>query len=361
MASGLPRDSAASCVHGSCRRRCCADACVQPLPVIAQVVNGFRSAPPTETDVSNRDWASCEAGAAERRLLLGSATTRGARWAHARRDRSVTAASAECKCRRSSQSSSVATEHRPRNHPDPCVCWMDAPWRLPFAPPNGAAKRQPIRQRAWVPATKQPELRVSASFRRSRSSGARYPTRACSPSRSPRRTASMVAAACMRATSMEVWCSAWPQAARARRSAASKRMVSPAAIFERGGCPACAADPERRGRCLRRRPTLSPETGSESNVQFGKVPRLGHGWSALRPDGVSSCGPGTTPLVATLGRPGGVSSAPPGRRRVVRTTCFACGCAAAGVMSRGSGRRNRCDTTQELTFRWRCSSKSPSC
>ena len=76
VASGLPRDSDASCVHGPCRRRCCADACVQPLPVIAQDVNGFRSAPPTETDVSNRDWASCEAGAAERRLLLGSATTR---------------------------------------------------------------------------------------------------------------------------------------------------------------------------------------------------------------------------------------------------------------------------------------------
>ena len=54
-----------------------AHACVQPLPAIAQDVDAFRSAPPTETDVCDRDWASCEAGAAERRLLLGSATTRG--------------------------------------------------------------------------------------------------------------------------------------------------------------------------------------------------------------------------------------------------------------------------------------------
>ncbi len=48
-------------------------------------------------------------------LLLGSATTRGARWAHARRDHSVTTGRAERKTTTSADSSSVDTR---RTHPD---------------------------------------------------------------------------------------------------------------------------------------------------------------------------------------------------------------------------------------------------
>jgi hypothetical protein len=60
-------------------------------------------------------------------LLLGSATTRGARWAHARRDRSVTAARAERKGRCRAEFSSVATQHRPRNRVDARVSWLNSP------------------------------------------------------------------------------------------------------------------------------------------------------------------------------------------------------------------------------------------
>ena len=161
--------SDASCVHGPCRQRCRADAGVQPLPVIAQDVNGFRSAPPTETDVSNRDWASCEAGAAERRLLLGSATTRecqmGTCKKRPQRDRGPRPAQVPSPCPILFCRHTASAQGPSRR---PCLLDKCAAWRLPFTPPNAAANRQPIRQCAGVPATKQPEQRVSASFRRSR-------------------------------------------------------------------------------------------------------------------------------------------------------------------------------------------------
>ena len=94
----------------------------------------------------------------------GSAT-----WAHARRDRSVTAARARRKCRRRGQPSSVATQHRPTNHLDPRVCWTMRRWLLPFTPPNAGNRFGSVRRYRQL---KRPEQRVSASFRSSRSSGA---------------------------------------------------------------------------------------------------------------------------------------------------------------------------------------------
>jgi hypothetical protein len=55
---------------------CCADAGVQPLPVIAQDVRGFRVGAADGNRRLESRPASCVAGAAKRRLPLGSATTR---------------------------------------------------------------------------------------------------------------------------------------------------------------------------------------------------------------------------------------------------------------------------------------------
>ena len=282
------------------RRRCRADA-GSAAPVIAQVVNGF------SRRRRRKQTSPIETGRRVRLVLLNGGycsdpRPRGsARWAHARRDRSVTAARAQRKCRRRAQSSSVATQHRPRDHLDPVFAGQMRRWRLPFTPPNAAANRQPIRQCAGVPATKQPEKRVSASFRRSRSSGARTGWCGLPIARSQAR-GSMVAAACMRATSMAVWCSASPRAGRVRRSARHpNRTVSPAAILDAVVDLPAAADPAWRGCCLRPRPPLSLERGSNPRCSWKRCARLGHGSSALRTDAVSSCGPGRTPLVATSG------------------------------------------------------------
>jgi hypothetical protein len=57
-------------------------------------------------------------------------------WAN-ERDRSVTAARAQRKCRRRAQSSSVATQHQPRDRLDPRVCWIDTPLAVAVCSPAG--------------------------------------------------------------------------------------------------------------------------------------------------------------------------------------------------------------------------------
>ena len=160
---------------GRAARGCRADADVQPIPVIAQAVNGFRSAPPTEPDVSNRDWASCEAGAAERRLLLGSATTRecqmGTCKKRLQRDRGPRRTQAPSPfpilfCRH------TASAQRPSK----CPCLLDecavGGCRLPHRTRSRIGNRFGNVRGYRQPNS--PNKRVSASFRRSRSS-ARVP------------------------------------------------------------------------------------------------------------------------------------------------------------------------------------------
>ena len=107
------------------------------MPVIVEDANGLRSALPTQTDVSKS-----RLGVVRLVLLNGGYCSdprpRGsARWAHARRDRSVTAARAQRKCRRRAQSSSVATQQRPHHRPDARVCWMNGPPAVAVCSPKG--------------------------------------------------------------------------------------------------------------------------------------------------------------------------------------------------------------------------------
>ena len=88
----------ASYAHDRTDARSLTDAGGQPTTRIAWSVRGVSAAPRTELTARSQDRSCGEASAAaERRLLLGSATTRGASWAHARREPSVTVARAERK------------------------------------------------------------------------------------------------------------------------------------------------------------------------------------------------------------------------------------------------------------------------
>ena len=53
-----------------------------------------------------------------------------------KKNRSVTAARAERKSSRPAESSSVATQHRPKHRADACVCWMNAPSAVAVCSPK---------------------------------------------------------------------------------------------------------------------------------------------------------------------------------------------------------------------------------
>ena len=153
----LPRGQIASCVHRSYR---------------------------PDVDADPGESRSRAAGLVLRRALLNGCycsdpRPRGsARWAHARRDRSVTAARAERKCSRRAESSSVATQHRPQTPcRRPCLldeCALRGCRLLPETRPrigNRFGNLQGYRQR------NSPNNGISACFAQTPTRPARLPTR----------------------------------------------------------------------------------------------------------------------------------------------------------------------------------------